>query len=782
MPPVNRSSSIGNIPLQTQGETSTHAADVAAAKPSTPSSAKVARSQSAFVKEGPLRSLADIRRTQSLDHCVTAPVSRAPASPAPAITRQSSALSQPSGRFESTHWSGHPLMSQDSASIKRNAATPGVSSRFGEIPGNTEIVLDDAGDRMGLPASHFAASPSRVLLSPGVERSDSMYCNLDSSMRTQFNPSEFGVSSHFVNIPLHEASLDEVRIDMPERSPRELIASALDDIPWTEHAREGQPQHEAQNLLQGEYITWAADVLKSRQKAFGSAAYTLGKDMKAPTHDALLPALYEGVRQFISSASRSPLRNAMVTFLGPRNNKQGQRVGELANSFDPAVIGGAMGGLTAYTTDAWVLQAMDRRAKLSNFPAIKEVDVKALVPNPGPVRLRVKDGVKEYWRSASDQAGGHSSAFGQAGNLSLPRAGDATTVALKNDAIALRESLSRWQGNLDGKGLMTWFQPGVSGAVNVVRRLASTAHSLIKPLPVFGSSLLASASAGGAAKFTLGMAKATPGLAQAQVDNLIGGKQNINLFVVKAPDKDVPSANWGDIKGLPKVALDTAVEAGSLLKHSFNLSRPWTEMGGQAKDVVRVMLASATASVVAAATGQKLAEILRNGSPVPLSGETFKSGANLLQQFGQSTMNDYIWNATKDYTKNDAHDLSMSLDRNRDHKQQKLLIKAGQEHRKLPDLIEQWNTLLPPQPEMSRLGALIRTNPDRNIEVESIKTIRSGLGNNGGVPEANMSHEQQQAHAKLLNGLDTVIKLIATRDELVQWRNPAGASSADRTR
>jgi hypothetical protein len=605
----------------------------------------------------------------------------------------------------------------------------------------------------------------------GDELSDSMHWYRHSSMSPPPLSQVPGTSA--ASLPT-----GEVRIDISQPSVGELLAIELDRIPWSALACEGQPYHEHQQQLERGYKAWATGVLEVRQEAFGEVAYGLLEDMQTPVRDAVLPALYQGVRQFISSAARSPLRNAIVTQIGPRNNAQGQNVGELNNSLDPAVIGGLSGGGAAYAVDAWGLQAMDRRARLSNFPVIKAVDVHVLVPNPGPIRLRLTDGAKEYWCPVSEHAGGHIGGSADVRDPSLPRDGDPTAVALKNEAIAVRESLLRWQGNLDGKGILTWFQPAVSGAFNTLRRRISTAKSLLQPLPVFGNSILASSSAGAMAKFAIDMSKVMPGLAQTNVDNLVGGTQRVNLFSVKAPNPELRAANFGDIKRLPQFTLDMLSEGGSLLRHFFDPRRSWREMGGQVQDVVRVMVAGSTASVVSAATGQKLAEILRDGSPAARLGESFKSGANLLQQFGQSTMNDYMWNATKDFTKNDAYDLGVSLDRKRDHTQQTLLIRAGEERRKLPILIDQWRSLMPSQPFTDELSESMRDN--RDINVEHLQALREVLGNYGGID----TDVQQQAHANLLNGLDTVINLIAERDALVTWRSPVGMAgdSTERSR
>lgn len=133
-------------------------------------------------------------------------------------------------------------------------------------------------------------------------------------------------------------------------APRERIAAALATIAF--HAPAGAARV-AQAAMEAEYIDWAAKVLQARENAFGSRGYALGH--------------HHGVH-------------------------------------DPAPVGGLAGGSTANAVDTVLLSAMDRRARLVGFAEFKPVDLKALVPEPAPVQLRLVQGNKEYWRPQREES------------------------------------------------------------------------------------------------------------------------------------------------------------------------------------------------------------------------------------------------------------------------------------------------------------------------------------------------------------------------------------------
>jgi hypothetical protein len=625
------------------------------------------------------------------------------------------------------------------------AARPGDATTEMQEEAATPDRDGAAPDRAG-----STATPERMLLARG-ERSES------SSWRF----SELSASNR-------RGSPEQAVIDIPEQTPHELIANALrerpfeaDAMPPGEH-KDGELAR--QRDMERDYIDAMAAAVQARRAAFGGEGhYQLGQDMKAPYQDAVLPAVYEAARQFISSGSRSPARNALIAKIGPRSGPGGEAVGELAFQMDAASISGAVAGVPAYLTDAWLLQALSRRAKLANFPEVKAIDVKSLVPDPSPVQLRLvgPGQAKTYWRPAE-----HRPARGAARDLP-------TMTELRNEAASRREAIARWQKRLDGQGLFRWFQPGMAGAFNVARRALSSTRALIQPLPVFAASVAASSSAGAASKFVLTMAKATPGLAQVDVDDFVGGRQKVNLFAVKAPDALRPAVGWADVRRLPQFVGEVAQEAASLAATSLRPSAG--DRFAQAIDILRTSLANATASVASQAVGPLLGSVLRGGSASPLPGEPLRSGAFLLQQFGQSTINDYEWNSSKDYTKSDVHDLAGELDRARDGKQHALLRAADKAH-----------TQVLAEVRALREGAPLGDGIASALDEIQATLLQEGAVDVGRLLGAKAALERAPAQEGLpsatttafgnvLAGVDASIRLADQHELLAQWRRPADA-------
>lgn len=567
-------------------------------------------------------------------------------------------------------------------------------------------------------------------------------------------------------VPAHS-----VVIDIPPESPRETIAAALHAMSFVaEHGppTPDRPQRLAlQRDMETEYIGWAASVLSARQAAFGEGRYSVHEDMRAPLKEAVLPALYEGISGFVSSASRSPVRNAIAAAVGPRTDASGKQVGDLAFQLDAASISGAVGGVTAYAVDAWVLQAMSRRKKLSNFPELKAVALKALIPDPSPVQLRIVNGAKEYWRPSAGLSEGP------------------TMQALRNQAADLRDAIEKQQQRLDGKGIFTWSQPAVTGAFNVARRAASNANWLIKPFPVFVGSILASSSAGALTKFGFGMAKGVPGLAQTTIDNLVGGKQQANVYVVKPPHADTRAAGWSDIGGLSRFMGASAREAKDLFLQSFNPARPWHKAREQALHVLVTAIANAGASVASVGFGSLFGSIERHGSLSALPGEPLNSRAYLVQQFAQSATNDFYWNGGKEMQKSDAHALGTELDRYRDGKQDALLRAVHRTQATLPELLDGVREASSHAENAGHIAAVLATldevgafvGAEQRVASDRFERARRCL--EAALPAAaNRGPAENAAHRKLLEGLDTAIRLSSQYEELVRMRQPVSAASS----
>jgi hypothetical protein len=567
-------------------------------------------------------------------------------------------------------------------------------------------------------------------------------------------------------------------------TPRERVSAAIRDIKFHNFP---EPPGEAQLAMQGEYIDWAAKVLESREKAFGPGGYSLDQNRSIAFGEAALPALYDGVRQFFSSMSRSPLRNAVATLVGPRfagTDASGQRLnaGELNNNYDPSLAGGVAGAATAYAVDTALLSAMDRRARLANFPEFKPVDLKVLVPDPAPVQLRMVNGRKEFWRPLQDESGASQAAA--PGEQGMP-----SMAALKDKAETRRKLLTDLQDILESKQWGLLAQPMLAGGANVLRRAKLSKEALLRPLPVLGHSMWASGMGGAAAKLSLGLAKS---VAWADVDNLVGGKQRVNLFATQVADPNVRPAGLADYRGLPGHAWQVAKETASLATHLA--AGPWRSSGSripsreavQARigDLARTVVSNVFASVFSTATGPLVAQILRNGASAPLPGESPQSSAYLLQQAAQSATNDFVWQASREALRGGAYNLGASLDRWRDDKQARSLRAAHAAQNELLALaanLQRAAGALPAgdAPRIQAALAEIRSiGLDQNIRVDVLQRALAVLKDQPALASAD-----PQGHASLVERAQTVIHSMAQREESKRWRDPLGTQAqADRSR
>lgn len=667
------------------------------------------------------------------------------------------------GRSPSSVFGGLAPFARSQRREPREEIQPEPADSRVVLPTNREF--DDAASHRLSP--HQSPMSERALLDRGSEHSESRYWTPPTSTRFSEVSTSVAGSDH------------SVVINTPPESPRETIAAALNRRPFAAEA--GLPTDEQAQILAAQremetlYTDWAAEILRARQAIYKGAGYTLHEGMKTPLKDALLPALYEGISGFISSASRSPVRNAVAAAIGPRADASGKNVGDLAFQLDAASISGAVGGVTAYAVDSWVLQAMSRRKKLSNFPELKTVDPKVLIPDPSPIQLRIVNGAKEYWRPTSADA-----------------SDNPTLQALKNQVADRREAIAKRQQRLDGKGIFTWSQPAATGAFNVARRAISGAAWLTKPLPVFVGSLLASSSAGALSKFSFGMAKATPGLAQTEIDNLVGGKQRANLYAIKVPHADVCAASWSDIGGLPRFVGDTAREAAALFAHSFSPQRPWQAVKEQALHVLVSAIANAGASITSVGFGSLFGSVERHGSLTPLPNEPPNSKAYLVQQFAQSATNDFYWNGGKEMQKSDAHALGTELDHYRDKKQDALLRAAHRVQATLPNLLDSLRQATREDTDMGRAADVSNlldeiaafVDSQQGVALDRFKQAKRQL--EAVLPPAigSSNSAQHQARQNLLDGLDALVRLTGQHEALVRRRQPVGATggSLDRAR
>lgn len=581
--------------------------------------------------------------------------------------------------------------------------------------------------------------------------------------------SSFAAHEVVIDIDRLVASAGQPPIDTPAPTSKERMGSALQAI---EFKAPPGPQRQAQQALEDKYIDWAAGVLASREKAFGNARYAIDGNRQVALGEAVLPALYDGVRQFLSSSSRSPVAGAVATALGPRlsgTDSQGNRVnlGELNNAYDPAVIGGAVGGATALAMDSTLLTAMDRRARLANLPQLKPVDLKALVPDPAPVQLRVVDGKKEYWEPLTESAS--PSASPQQPSL----------LDLQQAVEQKRRTLSTLQDILQARSWGLLAQPAVTGVANTLRRYVMPAQAMLRGAHVGAATVLASGTAGGLTKFGLGLLKAP---AFADVDNLVGGQQRVNLFTTKLPQPDLPAASLADISKLPQRAGETLMEAGALAKHY--VAGPWRgqgivpsgrELRNRVGDIAHAVMSNTLAAVFSTATGPLVAQLLRNGAASARPGEAHNSPAYLLHQFAQSATNDFVWQASKAAFKSTSFDLAASLDNWRANRQLRLLQTAKQAQSALPDLARQAEHALgtavnADQRALQETLHTLQALPSGNaIQTHTLTEVLADLKRHAAQGDGPVS----ESIKPLLGQLETALNATQQRDVMLKWSKPA---------
>jgi hypothetical protein len=437
-------------------------------------------------------------------------------------------------------------------------------------------------------------------------------------------------------------------------SARERLLLRLDNMPFDTHQTVNADQQAA---WQDEYLTWATSVLERREAAFGpEARYELHSNMSVDVAGAMLPAVYDAARSFISSTSRSPVSNTVTNALGT--------AGEFTNTYDPAVIGGIAGGLAVYAVDRTLLGAMDRLSWLANMPSLKPVDIDALIPEPCTVQLRLSNrgGVtyKRFERVATD-AEPRVATHDASPNTSL--------AALRRTSAERREAVGAWQSVLNGRSGASLVHPTFTGLTNMGRRAWLPESALFDTGQLLGASALASGTAAAASRLALGIARSLPWVAQTHVDDLLGGTQRVNLFVSTRRDADARAAGFASIVSLPRYLIPLARETVSLGLHAIPipfLHRSWKDLGAQGLDMTRHAFSNACASVFSVSVGSMVAQLARNGSLTALPGEAHNSPAALLQQFTQSAASDHIWEVFKANLSAVEHKLGNSLDQLRD--------------------------------------------------------------------------------------------------------------------
>lgn len=417
----------------------------------------------------------------------------------------------------------------------------------------------------------------------------------------------------------------EARLHFLLMQATEALRNHLNGIRFAARSLDQSDLHET-------YIRATARLLAERTEALGDD-FELATNMPGKMCSGASAALYDAFSGALSSAVRSPVRNA--TGVGLSHSA------EINLTLTQAVLGGGVGGVTAYMAAEWVLKAADRKAKEFNFTEVVPVDLKKALPYPGAIELTISNNAKSYRRRSAPEM-----------------------VRAKAAVDAQRAGLAAVQAWLSGEGEFSPYAQGlVTGALNVIRRLGD-ASSLLDPGTVFATSLAASAAGGFLVKGAFGLSKVSA-LAQTKVDNLVGAQQTINLFKVQQRDPASSAvATYGDVG---RFLAGTAWETGALAFHRFDCANATpSEVLGQLKDVFNYALMNAITSVGSAGIGALAATGVRGQSQMgPAAGEAYNSPGYLMQQFFQSATNDYLWNAAKKLTGSRGSNLGDSLDSQR---------------------------------------------------------------------------------------------------------------------
>jgi hypothetical protein len=281
---------------------------------------------------------------------------------------------------------------------------------------------------------------------------------------------------------------------------------------------------------------------------------------------------------------------------------------------------------------------MNNRATLSNMPKIARNKFEDLFYEHGvqadTVLLVVKDGTKEFMRADDPRA-------------PTPEA-LAEQATRKLSAIKLRQDL--W----DGKSFAFPLVPLMSGGFNTLRRFISSAKTLSSPLPLFVTSALASGSASGVVKLGLELGKTR---AQVEIDDLMGGKQTVNLFRLSRPRANTEPVRWSDAGRLPGFLGESARESLALAGEATRtFARSGLDMG------YRYMLVNGIANMTGVGIGGMVGQLFRKGRHFgALAGESPQSRAHIAGQMAQSTFGDALWRGLKEVMKGRELDANASL-------------------------------------------------------------------------------------------------------------------------
>jgi hypothetical protein len=379
-----------------------------------------------------------------------------------------------------------------------------------------------------------------------------------------------------------------------------------------------------------EYVVRVAKKISILKEAFGQEQpYQLKKDMQPFTKKGLISVAFDGAMSGVTSGFRSPSGNALGIFI------------QKYRSFVPidlASLNAIIQGSMAYAAEG-VVAALIRVAQSLNLAYISPVDFKGVLSSEdvksGAALLDIKQGVRGY--------------------LCANRPGVTTAESLDESAKRSTARIGKSQEKLDGKSYAVFAVPLLSGGFNALRRFASSESILKAPAPVFATSFLASGAASGVGVV---IQKLLQTRAQVEIDDLVGGKQKVNLFKLEKLRDDVPSVQWRDIGGFLPYLKKSVYNSVSNGVEAF---RNW---GSSAMDLgARYIVVNGFSNAMGMGVGGMMEMVLRpGGSFSPLLGESPRERAQVIGQILRSAVGDGSWRAMNSWMRGSGMNNNTSKD------------------------------------------------------------------------------------------------------------------------
>jgi hypothetical protein len=166
---------------------------------------------------------------------------------------------------------------------------------------------------------------------------------------------------------------------------------------------------------------------------------------------------------------------------------------------------------------------------------------------------------------------------------------------------------------------------------------------------------------------------------------------------------------------------------------------------------------------------------MRNGASAALPGESQQSPAYLLQQFGQSATNDFVWQSARPAFRGTAFDLAASLDNWRLGREVKLRQTALQAQGDVPHLAEKLLATRQSQQD-PRLQRALRDLQELRGDAVDTAWLQRALGD--------LAHHAQQPGdtpaelGQLVRRIETALQSMEQREASLRWRTPAQQGDA----